>query len=124
MACAEALHGTLVDNFSVKSYDLALPAGERVQVKCRVVSDPPKTGQLQTSSFRSWDFERAALVLLRSVDYSVLRAALIPVAVVRETARFAAHVNGSNLQMRASLFEDPQAKDITAALRAAAMRHG
>lgn len=113
-----------MDNFSVKSYDLALPAGERVQVKCRVVSDPPKTGQLQTSSFRSWDFERAALALLRSVDYSVLRAALIPVAVVRETARFAAHVNGSNLQMRASLFEDPQAKDITAALRAAAMRHG
>jgi len=50
---ARGLGGALADNSSVKSYDITLPSGERVQVKARVVSEPPIAGQLQTSPFRS-----------------------------------------------------------------------
>jgi hypothetical protein len=65
--CAMALGGTLVGN-SVPSHDLILRTGVRVQVKARVVEVPPTRGQLQTSAFRSWDFELAAFVLLRKTD--------------------------------------------------------
>jgi hypothetical protein len=75
-------------HFSVKSYDLALPDGARVQVKTRVVSAPPRRGHLQTSPFNSCDFQLAGLLLLRDSDY----AALVPVDVVREQLVFRAHV--------------------------------
>jgi hypothetical protein len=117
---ARALGGTLAEDNSAKSYDLMLPAGERLQVKARVVSEPPKSGQLQTSAFRSWDFELAALVLLRDTDYGVVRAALVPAEVVREQSRFAAHTNAHSVHMNSRLMGHARAVDITAQLRTAA----
>jgi hypothetical protein len=117
---SRALGGTLADNFSVKSWDVRLPAGDRVQVKTRVVSALPRAGQLQTSPFRSWDFETAAFVLLRDEDYSVVRAVLVPAVVVREFARWRAHVNGHVVMMNAMLLDRPEATDISADLRRAA----
>lgn len=78
------LTGTLAATSSEKSWDVKLPAGEHIQVKTRVVSVPPRAGQLQTSPFRSWVFESAAFVLLGAEDYHVVRAALVPVDVVIE----------------------------------------
>ncbi len=49
----------------MKSYDLTTADGQRVQVKARVVNVPVRRGQLQASVFRSFDFDVAALVLLR-----------------------------------------------------------
>jgi hypothetical protein len=118
---AKALGGTLVDNFSVKSYDLTLVDGVRVQVKTRVISDPPRRGQLQTSPFRSWDFHLAGLLLLRDTDYAVLRAALVPVAVVEAQSTFRPHVNGAVVQMNDALLGHPEARDVTADLRRAAI---
>lgn len=115
-----ALGGALVDNFSVKSFDLTTPDGERVQVKTRVVSVPVRHSQLQASVFRSWDFERAAFVLLRDVDYKVHRAVLVPVHVVREKARPADHVNGWRVSMTSDLLDHLEAEDFTAAARRAA----
>lgn len=93
--CALALNATLVDNFSVKSHDLVLPDGRRVQVKARVTSDPPRAGQLQTSPFRSWDFDLGSFVLFHDHDYEVLRGVLIPLEIVQAQAKFRQHVNGS-----------------------------
>jgi hypothetical protein len=120
--CARALEATLVANFSVKSHDLVLANGQRVQVKARVTSEPPKAGQLQTSPFRSWDFDLAAFVLLRDEDYEVRRAVLVPVVVVRTQSTHSSHVNGSFVMMRRSLLDHEDAEDITDALRAAARR--
>lgn len=117
---ARALGGTLADNFSVKSWDVALPGGERVQVKTRLVNTPLKAGQLQTSPFRSWDFESAAFVLLDARDYGVLRAVLVPVAAVRSAGRWRSHVNGHVLTMNAALLDHPDATDISGLVRAAA----
>ena len=117
---AKALGGTLADTFSEKSWDVRLATDERVQVKTRVVSVPIRTGQLQTSPFRSWDFETAAFVLLRAEDYTVVRAALVPVAAVIEHGRWRQHVNGHVVMMNGALLGHPQATDITDGLNRAA----
>jgi hypothetical protein len=115
-----ALGGEIVDSHSVRSYNLTLPDGDRVQVKARVVSDPPGKGQLQASPFRSWDFEFAGLLLLRDSDYTVLRAAMVPVDVVRASATFRTYVNGSVVQLTETLFGHVQSVDLTERLKTAA----
>jgi len=91
-----------------------------VQVKARAVSSPPKSGQLQTSPFRSVDFEHAALVMLSDVDFTVVRASLLPVAVIREVWTWRGHVNGHTVRMTPTVMGHPDAIDVTAALRLAA----
>lgn len=118
---AKALGGTLADNFSVKSWDVSMPNGDRVQVKTRLVAVPPRPGQLQTSPFRSWDFEAAAFVLLRGEDYGVHRAVLLPVDAVKAAAHWRAHVNGHVVSMNAALLEHALAQDISQELRRAAV---
>lgn len=115
-----ALGGQIVDSRSVRSYNLTLPDGDRVQVKARAVSDPPSRGQLQTSPFRSWDFEFVGLLLLRDSDYTVLRAAMVPMEVVRASATLRTHVNGFVVQMTETLLGHAQAVDVTERLKAAA----
>jgi hypothetical protein len=110
----------LVDNFSVKSHDLVVADRRRVQVKARVTSEPPKADQLQTSPFRSWDFDLAAFVLFRDDDYAVRRAVLLPVDVVRTQSTYRSHVNGSVVMTRGALLDHEAAEDITDRLRAAA----
>lgn len=117
---ARALDGTLVENLSGKSFDLTLPDSRRVQVKTRVVTNPPKAAQLQTSPFRSFDFELAALVLLRKTDYAVHRAVLVPVGLVQERARRVDHVNGWRLPMTNDILDHQDAEDFTAVARRAA----
>jgi hypothetical protein len=117
---ARALGGTLVENFSVKSYDISLDDGRRVQVKARVISDPPASGQTQTSVFRSWDFELAALVLLSAVDYTPTLGVLVPVEIVCAHARHRAHVNGDVVFIRPPLTTAAGVTDITPRLAQAA----
>jgi hypothetical protein len=114
---AAALGGTLVAHFSVASYDLTTPDGQRVQVKARVVADPPRGGQTQSSPFRSWHFDQAALVLLRAGDYWPLTAVLAPVEVVRAHARHRPHVNGHVVMIRPPLLAAAGVVDIAPALQ-------
>ncbi len=119
---AKALGGKLADTSSEKSWDVSLPSGQRIQVKARVTSVPLRAGQLQTSPFRSWEFDTAAFVLLAAEDYRVTRAALVPVAVVREHARWRSHVNGHVVMMNTALLDHPEATGLTEALNRAAGR--
>jgi hypothetical protein len=91
---ATGLGGTLAPN-SEKSFDV-LVEGSRVQVKARVVSEPVRRGQLQLSPFRSFDFDEAVDILSSDDDYSVRRAARIPVAAVRAAASYNTHVNDTS----------------------------
>ena len=77
---ASALGGTLAPN-SEKSFDV-LVGDLRVQVKARVVSDPPKSGHLQLSPFRSFDFDEAIIVLFDDLSYGVRKAVRVPVDIV------------------------------------------
>lgn len=115
-----ALGGTMVANFSVKSHDLTLEDSRRVQVKTRVVTVPVKRAQLQSSVFRSFDFELAALVLLRDTDYAVHRAVLVPVSLVQAVSSRVDHVNGWRLAMITDVLDHQASEDFTAAARRAA----
>jgi hypothetical protein len=115
---AAALGGHLAPN-SEKSWDVLGKDGEKLQVKARVVSDPPEPGQLQLSPFRSFGFDSAVIVLLSAADYAVARAAKVPRHVVESSARHRQHVNGKVLLARPEIMGHPDATDLTAALRAA-----
>jgi hypothetical protein len=117
---AQVLGATIVANAAMKSYDLTTSDGRRVQVKTRVVSLPVRRGQLQASVFRSFDFDLAALVLLRDVDYAVHRAVLVPVQLVEALSTRVEHVNGWRLVMTAEVLDHQEAEDITVATRRAA----
>jgi len=117
---ASALGGELAPN-SVKSWDLKTPAGRRVQVKCRVVADPPKIGERQLSPFRSFEFDDLVVVLF-SPDYSIRRAAQLPVDAVKKLSRHRAHVNGYVLMATDSVLSTAGSLDLTQTIRSAAER--
>lgn len=86
---ADAMGGELAPN-SQKSWDVLAPPAlpgpwQRIQVKTRVVTDLHNAGQRQMSAFRSWDFEAAMFVLFDPL-YAIRKAALVPVAKVKEVA--------------------------------------
>ncbi len=111
-----ALGGELAPN-SEKSWDVLVPGDKRVQVKARVVSDPPTRSQRQLSPFRSFDFDSAVIVLLAESDYAVWRAVEIPEAVVGERSTFRSHVNGHVLHATSDVLDHPDARDLTERLR-------
>ena len=110
---ARVLDATIADSTSAKSWDLVLPDGRLVQVKARLVSEPPTAGQVQTSPFRSWDFDLAALMLFDARTYEPRLAVLAPAEVVRRHATYRKHINGSIVHIRAPLTEQDEVVDIT-----------
>lgn len=104
---------------SQPSWDVLTPDGERLQVKARVLSDPPTAGQRQLSSFRSWDFD-ACVVVLFEEDFRIGSATRLPRDVVEAASSSDAHVGGRRVMANAKLLQDPQADDWTTLLRAAA----
>jgi hypothetical protein len=118
-----ALGGKLAAN-AEKSWDVLALDGERLQVKARVVSDPPRPGQLQLSPFRSFGFDSAVIVLLSGADYSVVRASKVPRRIVEASAVYRQHVNGKVLFARPEIMEHPEATDLTTALRMAQTDRG
>jgi hypothetical protein len=117
---ASALGGELAPN-SEKSWDVKTSEGKRVQVKCRVVADPPKPGERQLSPFRSFAFDDLVIVLFAR-DYSIWRAVQIPVEVVKALSRHRTHVNGYVLMATDSVLSSTATTDLTEALRGAASR--
>jgi hypothetical protein len=113
-----ALGGRLAPN-SEKSFDLETEDGTRVQVKARAVSEKILAGQRQMSSFRTWAFDQAAMVQFAKNDYSIVRAVLVPVEQVRDSARWTKHVNGHVAFMTEALMTSPGSTNITDAVRAA-----
>jgi hypothetical protein len=117
---AAALGGDLAASVSEKSYDLITPRWGKVQVKARAVRVPVSASHAQTSPFRSWDFDYAALVMVHIDDYSIHRAVLVPVELVRAHAPWRKSVNGCVAYMRGPLLDDPSVVDITAKVADAA----
>ena len=115
----QALGGMLEPN-STKSHDITLDDGRRIQVKARVVGDPITRSQRQMSPFRSWDFDEAALIQFSGDDYSVVRAALVPMLEVQSRSNWVAHVNGHRAFMTEDLMSASGSRDVSDAVRAAA----
>ncbi|HEY5977764.1 MAG TPA: hypothetical protein VIT85_07890 [Solirubrobacterales bacterium] len=112
----KAFGGELQAN-SNKSSDLLTPRGKAIQVKSRVVSDPPKRGQRQLSPFRSWDFDYAVVVLFDN-EYRVHRAAQLKVAEIRSASKEDGYVNANRVFATDALLK--RGRNITAKLRTTA----
>ena len=117
---AAALKGDLAASVSEKSYDLIAPKWGKVQVKARAVRVPVSASHSQTSPFRSCDFDYAALVMVHIDDYSIHRAVLAPVELVRTHAPWRKSVSGHVAHMRGSLLDDPSVVDISEMVATAA----
>ena len=113
---AAAFGGELAPN-SEKSWDVRLSNQIRLQVKSRVVSTPVRSGQLQLSPFRSFDFDEAVIVLFEDTDYSVRKAVRVPRAAVEGAATYNSHVNGYIVHARPEMLSAAGALDVTGELR-------
>ena len=60
--------------------------------------------------------------VLFSKDYSVLRAALIPHAIVVSRSAFASHVNGHKFFLREEIWEASGVQDVTGELQAVSLQ--
>lgn len=117
---AQALGVDRLPANSTKSYDLVSDQYGKVQVKARLVSSKATSNQQQTSPFRSEDFDHAAFVLLSDVDYSVVKAVLMPLAAVQERWTWREHVKGWTVHMNGHTMTHDDAIDISDDLRRAA----
>lgn len=110
-----ALGGKLQPS-SNKSADLIVRK-KKIQVKARVLSDPEKHGERQLSSFRSWDFDDAVIVLFDR-HYDVRRATRIKVAELEAASREDKWVSGRRVIANDGMLD--RGRDITEKLREAA----
>lgn len=111
---AALVNGVLADN-SEKSWDIKTPSGERLQVKCRVVQEG-KRGQRQLSPFRTWDFDRAVIVLFDD-DYGISRCVALPRTVIQEHSTYREHVNGHVMRATDGVMNHASGEDWTDDLR-------
>lgn len=102
---------------SVKSWDVELADGTRLQVKSRVVDSNNKKSQT-FSPFRSWDFDSCIFVLFDATTYDVSLAVSIERDAARAMARRSEWVAGERLTVRQILAAET-AVDVTERLRAA-----
>lgn len=108
---------------SVAGYDAEAPDGTRYQVKGRrpTATNPSR----QLSFIRGFDREVEPFDYLVGVlfneDFTVMRAAQIPVETVRQHATWIAHVNGWRFILRDSVWELPGVLEVTETLQRAAL---
>ena len=104
---------------SASGFDAMDESGTRYQIKCRRLT--PQNRSRQLSFMRRLDtrpYDVLAAVLLNE-DFRVMRAALIPVEVVVEAAKFVASVNGWRFILRDAVWSIPEVRDVTDELKAA-----
>lgn len=102
---------------SAKGFDATDDEGRRYQIKGRRLHRPNTSRQM--SAIRDLDgFDILAAVLLDH-DYRVLRAALIPAAVVRARSSYVGHTNSHRFMLRDDVWDDAGVTDVTDRLRSA-----
>jgi hypothetical protein len=112
----------LTDNSAI-GYDGVDAAGVRYQVKGRRITASNQARQV--SAIRGLgeglpDPFDLLVGILFNADMSVMRAALIPLAVVRDNAKLQRHVNGWRFHLRDGVWSMPGVRDVTDEVRAAA----
>ncbi len=105
---------------SASGFDAKDAAGARYQIKARRLTDAP--GSRQLSAIRNLagePFDQLAAVLF-APDFTVHRAALIPIAVVNQRVRRSTHTNSDVFHLRDDVWVVPGVVDVTGRLRSAA----
>lgn len=105
---------------SATGFDARDAAGVRYQIKARRLTDAPGSRQLSAIRNLAGDpFDQLAAVLF-APDFSVDRAALIPIAVVKQHVRRSVHTNSDVFHLRDDVWAMPGVVNVTDRLRSAA----
>lgn len=110
------------ENNSAAGHDATDSQGVRYQVKGRRLTRHNKSRQM--SAIRNLDsgpFDYLAGVLVDE-NFLVVRAALVPISVVRSRATHVAHTNSARFLLRDDVWQDTGVRDVTAELRSAAAK--
>lgn len=108
---------------SAKGYDALGPDGIRYQIKGRRIHRRNRSRQL--SAIRDIDgdhFDILAAVLFDD-EFSVIRAALVPRAIVKERSVYVGHTNSNKFVLRDEIWNASGVRDVTVEI-AMAMRRG
>jgi hypothetical protein len=108
------------DSFSQAGYDATDKAGHRIQIKARRIVG---NGSRQLGSIRGLardPFDKLAAVLFAK-DLSVMRAAILPLGVVKALSAFVPHTNSHKLMLEDNVWKVPGVEDVTGPIRLAAM---
>lgn len=109
------------ENYSAAGFDASDATGVRFQIKARRITNSPGSRQLSAIRNLAADpFDHLGAVLFES-DFLVHRAALIPIALVKERVRRSAHTNSDVYHLRDDIWPQPSVIDVTAQLRATAV---
>lgn len=98
---------------SAAGFDATDDAGRRYQIEARRITDAPGARQLSAIRNLAGDpFDQLAAVLF-SADFSIHRAALIPIDGVRARVRRSAHTNSDVLHLRDEVWSACGVIDVT-----------
>jgi hypothetical protein len=107
--------GWAQENNSAKAFDTTDEDGMRYQIKGRRIHR--RNGSRQLSAIRDpYGFDILAAVLFDD-SYRILRAALIPAAVVRDHLKFMEHTNSHKFMLRDAIWDATGVIDVTGQLR-------
>ena len=113
------------DENATSGYDAIDEHGTRYLIKARRITPTGPSGQSrQLTAIRNLDnlpFDFLA-GLLFDENFQVIRAVLVPVAVVWQLARYVAHTNSWRFLLRDSVWSLPEVKDVTSEVRSAGFR--
>ncbi|WP_072394243.1 hypothetical protein [Hyphomicrobium sp. CS1GBMeth3] len=108
------------ENNSASGHDAVDPTGLRYQIKARRLHR--NNGSRQLSAIRNLPndpFDFLAGVLFDET-FGIRRAAIIPLAVVKERAKHVEHTNSWRFLLREEIWADPGVLDVTERIRKAA----
>ena len=112
-----------LENNSSSGHDATDSAtGLRYQIKSRRITVHNGSRQLsflRRLPERTFDFLAGVLF---NADYSILRAAIVPHALLEPRCRFSKHANGWLFKLDESVWSLPDVRDVTNELKAAAAR--
>ncbi|MBU1210529.1 MAG: hypothetical protein KJ587_04535 [Alphaproteobacteria bacterium] len=104
---------------SASDHDAIDAKNLRYEIKARQLDEP--TASRQVSAIRNLDvrpFDYLAGVLFDQ-EFAVLRAAIIPIAVVKERSTFAQHTNSHIFHLRDDLWKQCEVSDATSEIKRA-----
>lgn len=100
---------------SAKAFDAIDIDGKRYQIKGNRLDQPNKSRQM--SAIRDLNGFDVLAGVLFDWNYKVIRAALIPLNVVRDRSTFTAHTNSYRFLLRDDVWDDIGVEDMTVQLR-------
>ncbi len=105
-----------LENNSSAGYDATDKNGIRFQIKCRRVTKRNPSRQLSAlRNLSSNPFDTLAAVLLDE-NFGVLRAVLVPIAVVLDHSTYTQHVHAHRFLLRDAVWSLPGVMDVTGPL--------